>query len=290
MNIVLNINSLIAKKVASKIKAKYSKIETKIFPDGETYAKIPLKVKGKKVAVFADFMKNPNEIMAKVLLTCGALKQQKAKKIVLVAPYLPYMRQDKEFKKGEAVSVKIFAQIISGQIDALITVDPHLHRVKKLSQVYKCETHVLSAVPVIAKYIQKKIGKSLIVGPDIESKQWVSKTAKKIKMPFIIAKKKRITGRKVEMRISKNFKTDLKQAIVVDDIISTGHTMIKIVKLLKKKKIKRIYCIGVHGLLVEKALSKLRKAGAKVLTTNSIQNPTSKIDISQIIAQKLESV
>ena len=145
----------------------------------------------------------------------------------------------------------------------------------------------MSANEAIAKYIQKNIKNAVIIGPDSESYQWAEAIAEKIHLHAIILKKKRYTSRHVSIKVKKGIDFKGKNVVIVDDIISTGHTMIEPIKQIKKLGAKKVYCIGVHGLFVENALKLLKKLGATVITTNTIQNPAAKIDLSEAIAKQL---
>ena len=135
----------------------------------------------------------------------------------------------------------------------------------------------------ISQYILENKTNAILVGPDIESTQWTSKVAQETGLPFIILHKKRYTARVVRTKVSTNVKG--KYVIMIDDIISTGHTMLEPIKQLKKLGAKKITCIAVHGLFAENALQNLKKAGAEVISTNTIETKASKIDISQTLAE-----
>jgi len=179
-------------------------------------------------------------------------------------------------------------RLMSRYFDKVFIIDPHLHREAKLSDLFSIKAEKLTANPFIADYIQKNIKKPLIVGPDWESYKWARKVAEKIKCEYVILQKKRYTGRKVKVTLNKNVNVNNKNIVFVDDIISTGNTILESVKNLRKLGAKKFNCVAVHGILVENALEKLRKANIKVVTTNTIPNKVSKIDISGLIARALK--
>ena len=167
--------------IDSQFGVKPVKIVKRSFPDGETYLKVPKSVKGKEVIVISA-LNNPNPKTFELMLLSRTLRDNGAKKVGLIAPYLAYMRQDKIFKAGEGISAKYYAALISEYFDWLITVDPHLHRIHYLCEVYKIPTVVIHAAPFIGNYIKKHIQKPLLIGPDNESSQWVKEVANDIKI------------------------------------------------------------------------------------------------------------
>jgi len=272
----------LAKSIAKRNKCSYSLVTEKEFPDGENVIQINTDVKGKKV-ILVDSLFDPDEKLINICLTAGTAKELGAKSLTLVAPYLCYMRQDKRFHRGESVSSKIISKIINSFFDKLITIDPHLHRYKSLNIIYKIKTKKLTANPLIAKYIKKHYKNPFIIGPDAESYQWAESIAKVVGCGVTVCNKIRFSSRKVKV-ILKDIVPTNKQVIIVDDIISTGHTMIEVINFLRKHGYRNISCIGVHGLFVENAYPKLKKAGAnKIITCNTIPHVTNKIDVSELI-------
>lgn len=274
----------IAKKIAAQIKAEYSELFTEHFPDGELHIRYKTDLKGKRIVIVQTMHPQPNDAMLETIFAMETARKQGAREIIIAAPYLAYMRQDKMFKPGECVSNKIMADLLS-KADRIITIDPHLHRINKLSEIFTCKTTTLSAMHSVSKYILKNKIKALLVGPDSESTQWASRVAQETGLPFLVLHKKRYSARVIRTKVDADVHG--KNVIIVDDIISTGHTMLEPIKQLKKLGAKKIICIAVHGLFREKALELLKKSGAEVLSTNTIQTGASKIDVSETIAAAL---
>ncbi|MBD3303930.1 ribose-phosphate diphosphokinase [Candidatus Woesearchaeota archaeon] len=277
----------LGRRIARKIKAPYSSLVVKHFPDGETNLRLPKDVKGKEVILVESMHPDPNEIMIEIIFASRTAKELGAKKVTIVAPYLAYMRQDKRFHSRECKSNTIMSALMTCG-DRIMTVDPHLHRISSLSEIFDIPAKRLSANDAIAEYIKKNIKNEVIVGPDSESYQWARAIADKINVHATVLKKKRYTSRHVRIKVKSDIDFRGKNVVIVDDIISTGHTMIEPIKQIKKMGAKKIYCIGVHGLFVEGALKRLKKIGAKVITTNTIPNPASRIDLSGTIAKALK--
>jgi ribose-phosphate pyrophosphokinase len=210
------------------------------------------------------------------------------KKVILVAPYLAFMRQDIRFKPGEAVSSKIMAKLLNKSIDKIITVDPHLHRYKSLKDIFTIPATKLTANNLIAEYIAKNFKNQVIIGPDWESYQWAEAIAKKVGCPSTVLKKTRFSSRHVKVKMTNPVPIEGKNVIIVDDIISTGHTIAEAAKKARKMKAKTITAIGVHGLFVDKAIPRMKKAGVtKVVTTNCIEHVTNKIGVGKMILDVL---
>jgi ribose-phosphate pyrophosphokinase len=243
--------------------------------------------KGKHIVLVNSCHPDPNNNMLELVFAAHTAKELGAKKVTIVAPYLCYMRQDKRFHSGECKSNTIMSKLLS-VADHILTVDPHLHRIKNLREIFRIKATRLSANDAIAKYLKKNMKNEVIVGPDGESYQWARAIADKIHVHATVLRKKRYTSRVVRIKVKADVDFKGKNVVIVDDIISTGHTMIEPIKQIKKMGAKKIYCIGIHGLFVEGALKKLKKLGATVLTTNTIVNPVSKIDMAETIAKALK--
>ncbi len=280
-------SSKLAQHVARKIKAKYSALFVDHFPDGEIRLRYHEEVSGKHVVIINSLMPNPNENLMELIFAINTAKDLGAKKITAVAPYLAYMRQDKRFHSGECISAHVMAKLLS-TADHVIAIDPHLHRIKKLQDIFKTKATSLTADPVFAAYIKKNHPKAIILGPDSESSQWAKKIADSIGQESVILRKKRYTATKIRTIITgdtSKFKN--RDVVIVDDIISTGNTMIEPIKQLRKIGAKKIICICVHGVFTKNALQRLNKLGIKVISTNTIQNPVSKIDVAPLIVDAL---
>lgn len=276
----------LAKKIARHLKKPYSSLKVGHFPDGETFVRFMKPVKGKHV-VFVDTMVPPNQSIVEVLFAAHTAKDLGAKKVSFVVPYLAYMREDSRFHPGECISADVLAKVITPPLDFLITCDPHLHRYKNLHQVYHVKVKRVTANSLIADHILKKVKDPIIIGPDGESRQWAKGVADKVGCDYTVMKKTRLSGTKVKVHFKDNISYDGKHVCLVDDIISTGHTLIENIKHLKKMGVKKITCYAVHGLFVNDAYAKLKKLGVKVITTNTIPHKTNQLDVSSVLAEGL---
>jgi ribose-phosphate pyrophosphokinase len=200
------------------------------------------------------------------------------------------MRQDKRFKPGEALTSVLFAKYLSSWgMDYLITIDPHLHRIQHLSEIYAITSiSVLHSIKKIAEWIHNNIDSPLIIGPDEESQQWVTKVADIANAPYAIIKKTRYGDRKVSISVPK-IKDTSKTLVLVDDIISTGTSMLSAIQEFIARGFKNPVCIGVHALFDNEIYDKLLRTGAKkVITCNTIPHLSNKIDITDIIIEEVK--
>ncbi len=258
--------------------------EWRHFPDGESYVRVTSDVSGRQVAILCSLNQPDGKTLPLIFLT-KALREMGAAKVTLVAPYLGYMRQDKRFRAGEAVTADIFAGLLSPYIDALVTIDPHLHRHHCLQEIYRCECKVVSATPLMTEWIKKNVRNPLIIGPDMESEQWVKTVAAGVNAPYIVLEKTRHGDRDVEITLPDTERHRDSNPVLVDDIISTAATMIKTVGLLKAQGFPDIACLATHGVFAGNAYADLRKAGAgRIVTANTVLHPSNGLQAAQLLA------
>ena len=283
----LSDNSELANQIINRLDAKRGKLESRYFPDGEIYQRVLSDVKGDQVVVFANLFR-PDPQLFSILSLGHTLKEIEAAQIILVAPYLPYMRQDVRFHAGESVTSRHFARHLSLAYDQLITVDPHLHRYHSLDQIYSLKGRVVNSQQQIANYLKQKTHPMILFGPDEESEQWVSAIANAAGLPYQILCKERRGD--LDVSVSKpalaNYKTH--QPVLIDDIISSGRTMLSTLDQLEAAGMPQALIIGVHGLFASDAF-KLLSARAQVITTNTVPHSSNAIDLSRILSTAIAS-
>ncbi|MBT8314117.1 MAG: ribose-phosphate diphosphokinase, partial [Maribacter sp.] len=211
--------------LAKKMSAEIGECMIRKFPDGESYTRILSDVKGKCVVLVCT-LHEPDEKLLPLYFLSHTAKSLGAMCTCLVTPYLAYMRQDKVFNEGEGITSAFFGKLISGFADSITTIDPHLHRISSLGEVYDIPNRVIHAADEISKYIKKNIHNPVLIGPDSESEQWVSDVAKKAGVPFTVLQKVRHGDRDVEVSVPDVDKYKEATPVLVDDIISTARTMI----------------------------------------------------------------
>ena len=277
----------LAKRLARKLKAVYIKTETKIFPDGES--KVTLQKIPKKSVILVVQSTYP-PVDTNLLQTLSIISQVRkvSSRTFAIMPYMGYARQDKQFLSGEVITMSAVAKMLqSVGAKKVIVVD--IHSNTALNH-FNIPTENVSAVPELAKYFKKlNLKNPLVVSPDMGGYSRSKKFASLLKTDFIVLKKHR--DRKTGRVSIQTAKVDVqgKDLILVDDIISTGGSIIKAAQFLKKQKCKRVFVACTHGLLVEGAEKKIRKAGvSRIISTNTIPGNTSKVDISGILAKSVQ--
>jgi ribose-phosphate pyrophosphokinase len=258
-------------------------VETRHFPDGETYVRIDAECAQKSV-VLACTLDRPDEKFLPLVFLADAARDLGAASVGLVAPYLAYLRQDRRFQPGEAVTSRTFAAILSRHVDWLVTIDPHLHRYSSLSQIYAIPNHVVHAAAALAEWIAGHVDRPLVVGPDAESTQWVKDVAQRAAAPWVVMEKVRRDDRSVEVSAPEVRAYRQHTPVVVDDIVSSAQTMVETVKVLLAAGLRPPVCVGVHALFPETAETALRLAGAdRIVTTTSVLHATNGIDITPLL-------
>lgn len=273
-------NEQLTERLAEKTGFRRGELEVHHFPDEESMVRIKTDVNGCRVIVVCS-LDRPDSKFLPLYFTCRTLKELGASGVELLAPYLAYMRQDKRFNPGESVTSVAFAALLSGFADRLLTVDPHLHRYRSLPEIYAIPTCVVHASEAIAQWIKQNIKQPLLIGPDEESRQWVSAVAGAAGAPFEILEKKRNGDRDVEISLPHVEKYRDHIPVLIDDIISTASTMIKTTSDLLLLKMQSPVCIGIHAVFAGDAYEALKASGAgEIVTCNTIAHPTNKIDLS----------
>lgn len=270
--------------LAAELDAAIGDAEVRRFPDFETYLRVLSDVRGREVVLLGSLDRPDAKILPLIFLT-RALKQEGAKRVGLVAPYLAYMRQDRQFKSGEGLTSVYFASLLSRELDWLVTVDPHLHRIHDLREIYSIPTRVVHAAPAVAAWVAAHVKQPILIGPDEESEQWIGEIAKLAKAPFTVLTKVRRGDRDVQVSIPQPQLLQDRTPVLVDDIVSTAGTMIATVKHLQALKAAAPICLAVHAIFAGNAASDLTAAGAaKIVTVNTVVHPSNGIDLTAALA------
>lgn len=274
-----------AEQIAERLGAARCRLESRRFPDGETYLRLLDDVQGRHVAVVAQ-LRDPDPQLPGLLFLADALREQGAASVGLVAPYLPYMRQDTLFHPGEAVSSRSFARLVSNAFGWLVTMDPHLHRIASLEAIYALRCAVVPSAPAIAEWIRVEVTLPHIVGPDEESEQWAADVAARVGCPFSVLRKQRSGDRSVQITLPNLAALRGRTPVLVDDIVSSGRTMATTVRELLAEGQAAPVCIGVHPVFAGDALATLQAAGAaRIVSCNTLRHSTNAIDVAGPLAE-----
>ena len=276
----------LGKRIARRLKAPYVEAKTRVFPDGEskiTFGRIP------KNSVVLVVQSTYPPVDTNLLQALSIISQARnvSSKIYAVIPYMGYARQDRQFLSGEVVTMAIVARMLqTAGAKKIVVVDIHS---KIALNHFKIPKENVSAIPELAKYFKKmKLKNALVVSPDMGGALRAKKFAALLNTDFITLKKSR--NRKTGKVLIQSSKVDVsgKDLILVDDIISTGGSVIKAAQFLKRQKCKRVFVACTHGLFVDNAEKRIKKAGvARIISTNTIPRNTSKVDVSGVIADSI---
>jgi len=281
-----NASKDLAKRIARRLKAPYVEAKTRVFPDGEskiTFGRIP---KNSIVLVVQSTYPPVDTNLLQALSIISQVRKVSSK-IYAIIPYMGYARQDRQFLSGEVVTMSIVAKMLEvAGAKKVVVVDIHS---KTALNHFKISKESVSAIPELAKYFKKlKLKNALVVSPDMGGALRAKKFASLLNTDFIALKKSR--NMKTGKVLIQSSKVDVrgKDLILVDDIISTGGSIVKAAQFLKRQKCKRVFVACTHGLFVEDAEKKIKKAGvSRIISTNTIPRNTSKVDVSGVIVDSI---
>jgi len=284
----------VAAQLASLLGAELGEVEVSRFPDGETYVRVLAEVEGRRVVYVNSLQRGPNETLVETLLTLDALGDLGAREVHAVVPYMAYARQDERFKPGEAVSIVTVAKLFRALgLSSIYTVDMHLHRIRDPSALFGASFRNLTGVRELAKYVKRHhpgvLGRAVVVGPDEEAEQWAKVMAEELGIEYAVLEKRRISATEVKIEAhGANVKGRV--AVIVDDIISTGGTIVEAVKALKQLGCEATLVACVHPILVGNAYAKLLKLQLLDLVgTDTVLSPISRIPIAPAVAEALRA-
>lgn len=280
----------LAETLAQQLHCAASTVEAHRFPDGEVVVRLRTAVTGQRVLLVAH-LDRPDDKTLALVFAADAARELGAQQVGLVAPYLPYMRQDDRFRPGEAITSRSYARLLSSTIDWLVTVDPHLHRWPSLDAIYSIRSHVVAAAPAIADWLRREVPQAILVGPDSESEQWVADVAGRVGVPYVVMTKERRGDRDVQVRLPQGVPHEGRTPVLVDDIISSGHTMAAAAHVLRGAGWGRPLCVGVHALMDAAALDMLHRAGiARVASCDTVPHPTNAIGVAALLAEGVRAI
>lgn len=258
------------------------------FPDGESKVSVPSGLNG-PVCLYRS-LDHPNDKLIELLLAARTLRQQGVRHLSLVAPYLCYMRQDIAFQPGEAVSQGIIGAFLAELFDAVITVDPHLHRIERLDQaIPNVRAVALSAARLFGDYLAAQPEQPVLIGPDEESRQWVSAMADYSGLDYAVAHKQRGGDTRVSIELPA-VEVRGRAVWLVDDMASTGRTLATITRLLLQAGAQRVDALVTHALFVGDAIEVLRSAGIqRILSSDSIPHPSNAVALAPLLATALKT-
>ncbi len=284
MKIIPGLSSqLMAARIATAQGCNVSLCEFKRFPDGELYTRVAEEIKDEEI-VIVQSIRTDSDLMCLLQLIDAVEEAYKTK---VVIPYLGYARQDKKFEPGEAISIRAIARSIcaAGTIDKIYVVNVHNRGVLKY---FGIDTTELDASPLIGDYVvKKKIAHPVIIGPDKGARELAKAVATPYGFDYDVLEKRRISSEDVEIK-PKGLSVEGRNAVIVDDIISTGGTISEAASMLKAQGANDIYVACIHGVFVQNAITRMLRAGVKdIIATDTIESIFSKVSIAKMVADEL---
>ena len=286
-------NEAQASALAHELAAPLHLIGCRSFPDGESLVCVPADAARVATAILFRSLNDPNAKLIEILLAAAALRDNGARRIMLVAPYFAYMRQDIAFHPGEAVSQRVIGRLIADHFDGLITIDPHLHRIATLGEVIPgIAATAVPAAPALAEVLQRDLDPdSILIGPDCESLPWVKKIAELLGTEMMIAEKHRSGDREVRLVLPQIERVRGRPAIIVDDLVSSGSTLIACAAQLRAAGAARVEAVATHCLAGAADLARLRDAGIERLrATDSVPGPAATIPLAAVLGDAVRAL
>jgi ribose-phosphate pyrophosphokinase len=278
-----------ARRLADALGAPFRRIDLHTFPDGES---LPTAAEcGDRVAIYRS-LDHPDAKLMPLLLAADALRGRGAKRLALVAPYLCYLRQDAVFQPGQPLSRDVLGRVFGDTFDALITVEPHLHRTFGLEQVFShTQVVTLSAAEPLAAALSPLLPGALVVGPDMEAKPWVAALAQMLAGEVFTFAKVRYDDQHVDLASGPGSVVAGRHVVIFDDICSTGATLEAAALKLRTLGAATIDVVVAHALFDAACAARLRQAGIrKLLSTDSCPHPTNAAPLAPLLAQALRDL
>ena len=277
-----------AGRLAARLGLPLQEIAIHRFPDGEI--RVTVGTAAPTTIIHAS-LDQPNDKLIAILFAAEALRRGGAKRLVLLAPYLCYMRQDAAFHPGEAISQRAIGRLIAETFDRVITVDAHLHRTSDIKTVFPgIAADNLSAMPAIAGALAGIDGATVVAGPDAESRPWVSDLATRLGLAYAVGRKTRRGDRSVEIDFAGQTAVTARPVLLVDDIVSSGGTLITCARALKESGATTIDAVITHALFPPGMVEEFAHAGIRsIRSTSSIAHPTNAIPLDAVLAAALRN-
>lgn len=286
-------NRIQAQALARELALPLHPIACRKFPDGESLVRIQAHAAAVETAILFRSLNKPNAKLVEILLAAAALRDNGAQRVMLVAPYLAYMRQDMAFRSGEAFSQRVVGRLIADHFDGLLTVDPHLHRTASLNEVAPAIVAMaVPAAPALVTALRRDLEPgSILIGPDRESLPWVRKMAESLGAEMLIGDKCRSGDRDVALALPGIEQVRGRPAIIVDDLVSSGSTLAGCAAMLHVAGATRVEAIVTHCLTAAADLARLHAAGIdRIRASDSVPGPVATIPLAGVLADAIRTL
>lgn len=259
------------------------------FPDEELRLRLPFAAACPETLVLYRSLDRPNDKLVELLLVARHARRQGTRRLILVAPYLAYMRQDIAFHPGEVVSQTLVGAFLAELVDALITVDPHLHRIARLDQaVPLVDAIALSAAPALGELAAARRPGALLLGPDEEAEQWVARAAAASGLDHGVCRKQRHGDTRVSI-VLPELALAGRAVVLMDDVASSGHTLARAAEALRGAGVASVDVAVTHALFAGEALAVIEAAGiGELWSSDAIAHPSNALHLAPLLAEALE--
>lgn len=273
----------LAGRLAEELRLPAATVDVHRFPDGESRVRLPSSLPDR--VLICRTLCDPNARLVELMLAARCARDGGARHLTLIAPYLCYMRQDRAFVPGEAVSQRIVGDFLAGYFDALITADPHLHRVHSLGEAVPAgEATAVSAAPAVGEFLASRVHRVILLGPDAESRQWVSVAGERAGFPYDVATKTRHGDRDVSVHVpDRDWQGS--HVVLVDDVAASGGTLATAARALKARGADRVDVVVTHALFAGDAIDVMRDAGiGDIWSSDSIPHESNAFSLAPALA------
>lgn len=273
-----------ARRLAAELGVAFGQVVLHRFPDGEALPTVS--GVGDTVLVYRS-LDRPDPKLMPLFLACDAWRRAGARRLILVAPYLSYLRQDAVFAPGQPLSRDVVGGLLGPRFDRIVTVDPHLHRTADLSASWNTKVTVLSAAPILAMAL-RDVAAPLVVGPDEESGAWASALGQALGAPHVTLSKERRGDRVVSLTLPEGLDVRGRSTVLVDDVASSGVTLERAARRLAEAGAASVDIAVTHALLDDEALERLEQAGVRrIVWTDSCRHGSSGAPLAGLLAAAL---
>ncbi|MFZ4071226.1 MAG: ribose-phosphate diphosphokinase [Caulobacterales bacterium] len=281
-----------ARRLAAALQAPLATVDLHVFPDGEILPRAPV---GAETTIVYASLDRPNEKLIALLLAADAWRRDATiHRLILAAPYLAYLRQDQAFRSGEPVSQAVVCGLLADRFDAIITVDPHLHRVADLNEAYPATNwRVIDGLGVAAAALagEEVDARLIVVGPDVESTPLAARFAARLGRPWFVFSKQRLGDHRVELTPPAGAVMRGASVLIVDDICSSGGTMTQLAFQLRKMGAASVEAIVTHALFDHRGAAALKEAGLdRLRSCDSCPHPSNAFALDAALAGAVREI
>jgi len=284
----------LGKAVAAQLGLAAHPVEHRLFPDGESYLRLPPAVRGEEAVLVQTTAPDPDRKLMQLLIMARTAKDLGAARITACVPYLAYMRQDKRFLKGEALSLDVVLGLLEAAgVDDLVVVDAHsASSLRKMEADHRVKVHNLSAIPLLAEYVKERgYGGAYSLSPDAGAIRLAMAAGRVLggRHGYFEKSRDRKTG-EITMKV-KDLDVDGVNAVVFDDIISSGGTTARAVEGLKRQGAAKVAAACVHALFMPGAEERIREAGADlIVAADTVESSHAGVTVAGLLAGHLKTL